>query len=213
MRRCTVCQHKDLAKINEALIAGQSYRGISGQFNLSKSAVERHAKKHLPATLVKAKEASEIANADGLLSQVCSLRDRTLDILGKAETTGKLSVALRAIQVAQGNIELLARLLIEIEKHRLADAERKPSAAEELVADIPTRELERRYFILCDTRRITIDDALEEIENILKAKPSGKDVKILESKRRELAKAKDGLVQNIEVMRWSIRRSLEEEGE
>jgi len=101
MRRCTICQHPDLAKINEAIVRGESYRAIALQFRVGHMAVSRHARNHLPATLVEAKGAEDAANADTLLSQVCSLRDHTLGILKKAETTGKLSVALSAIRVAR----------------------------------------------------------------------------------------------------------------
>jgi len=147
MRKCSVCMHKDLAKINEAIIRGDSYRDISRQFHVSKDAVGRHAKAHLPTTLVKAKDASEVARADDLLSQVRDLRDRTLSILSEAETAGKLSVALKAIQVAQSNVELLAKLLIEVEKHRLADIERKSDVRDDL-AGMSNEELEERMRIL-----------------------------------------------------------------
>jgi len=96
---------------------------------------------------VKAKDASEVARADDLLSQVRDLRDRTLSILSEAETAGKLSVALKAIQVAQSNVELLAKLLIEVEKHRLADIERKSDVRDDL-AGMTNEELRERMRIL-----------------------------------------------------------------
>ena len=148
-RKCSVCAHPDLAEINAAIIRGDSLRDIARQYHLSKDAVARHSKKHLPVALAKAKDASEVASADDLLSQVRDLRDRTLSILSEAETAGKLPVALKAIQVAQGNIELLAKLLIEVEKHRLADIERKSDVRDDL-AGMSNEELEERMRILRD---------------------------------------------------------------
>ena len=40
---CTVCEHQDLAAIDELLRAGESQRGIASRFGLSKSSLNRHA--------------------------------------------------------------------------------------------------------------------------------------------------------------------------
>jgi hypothetical protein len=50
-RVCTICAHQARAAIDDRLEAGQSLREISGQYGLSKSAVDRHRGSHLPATL------------------------------------------------------------------------------------------------------------------------------------------------------------------
>jgi hypothetical protein len=47
-RLCTICIHPARQVIDDGLIAGQSLRQISGQFGLSKSAVDRHQDNHLP---------------------------------------------------------------------------------------------------------------------------------------------------------------------
>ena len=67
---CSVCRHPNLADIDSAILRRESLRDIARQFGLSKDAVARH-KAHLPATLVKAQEAQEVARADSLLAQVC----------------------------------------------------------------------------------------------------------------------------------------------
>jgi len=113
-RKCSVCTHHKRGEIDQAIIAGQSYRDIAGRFGLSKSAVERHAKAHLPATLVKAQEAEEVARADALLAQVQELRDRALKILDKAERSQDFKTALGAIREARGCVELLAKLAGEL---------------------------------------------------------------------------------------------------
>ena len=51
-RLCTICTHPACATIDDGLIAGQSLRQISGQFGVSKSAVDRHQDNHITAQLV-----------------------------------------------------------------------------------------------------------------------------------------------------------------
>jgi hypothetical protein len=50
-RVCTICTHPAHAAIDDGLEAGQSLREISGQYGLSKSALDRHKISHLPAAL------------------------------------------------------------------------------------------------------------------------------------------------------------------
>jgi hypothetical protein len=114
-RRCTVCRHEDRAHIDAALLSGAPFRDIAGRHGLSKSALERHKADHLPVHLAQARAAAEVARADDLLSQVNDLHLRTLNVLGIAETTGELRVALSAISQARGNMELLAKLLGELD--------------------------------------------------------------------------------------------------
>ncbi len=69
-RTCTICRHEKRADIDKALIARMPFRNIAGQHKVSKSALVRHLDDHIPAALLKAKDAEEIASADELLSQV-----------------------------------------------------------------------------------------------------------------------------------------------
>jgi hypothetical protein len=50
-RVCTICTHPARAAIDDGLVTGQLLRDISGQYGLSKSAVDRHRGSHLPAHL------------------------------------------------------------------------------------------------------------------------------------------------------------------
>ena len=77
-RVCTVCRHIQRQEIDKALVARRAFRDIAGQYKVSKSALVRHHDDHLPAALVKAKEAPEAAQADALLTQVVDLRDKAL---------------------------------------------------------------------------------------------------------------------------------------
>ena len=68
----------------------------------------------LPASLVAARQAKEIASADDLLANVCKLQRRAQRILRKAESAGDHRTALAAIREVRSTIELLAKLLGEL---------------------------------------------------------------------------------------------------
>lgn len=115
-RTCSICSHPQRSAIDRALVAGTSYRDIAGQFRVSRSALERHKDGHLPAKLVKAAEAHELAEADGLLGEVKALQTRAVAILDKAEKAGELRAACSAIREARGCLELQAKLLGELDE-------------------------------------------------------------------------------------------------
>ena len=58
----------------------------------------RHQQEHLPAALVKGKDAEEVAHGDSLLDQVRSLQGKALAILVQAEAAGDLRTALGAVR-------------------------------------------------------------------------------------------------------------------
>ena len=115
-RSCTVCTHEARAEIERALVAGEAFRHIAARFDTSTGALQRHKADHLPVKLVKAQEAEEVAHADDLLKQVRDLQGRALAILDKADEAGELRTALAAIREARGNLELLAKLLGELDE-------------------------------------------------------------------------------------------------
>jgi transposase-like protein len=115
-RRCTVCDHLERHGIDEALVTGAPYRSVAKRFGLSESAVYRHKTDHLPAHLLKAREAEEAAQADDLLEQVRNLQAHALDILERTEKVGDLRTALAAISQARGNLELLGKLAGELDE-------------------------------------------------------------------------------------------------
>lgn len=116
-RTCTVCGHPECEAIDRALVAGESTGKISGRYRtIDERALRRHRANHLPAALARAKEAEEVAVADDLLGQVRDLQERALAILDKAEGSGELRTALGAIREARSNLELLAKLLGELDE-------------------------------------------------------------------------------------------------
>ena len=110
-RSCTVCEHPERGVIDASLVGGASNRSVASLYDVSEAAVRRHKANHLPAKLVMAQAAEEVAQADGLLDQVQDLQARTLAILEAAEATSEHRTALGAIREARSNLELLAKLL------------------------------------------------------------------------------------------------------
>ncbi len=115
-RSCTVCEHPKREEIDRALVGETSNLSVSSLFGVSESAVRRHKANHLPARLVMAEKAAEVAQADALLEEVRELQARTLAILEAAEETKQHRTALSAIREARSNLELLAKLLGELDE-------------------------------------------------------------------------------------------------
>ncbi len=115
-RNCTVCSHPNVKEINRALVSGEANTKLSSIFAVSEQALRRHKSSHLPTKLVMAHEAEEAAQADNLLEQLGDLQRRTLAILEVAEKTRQHRTALSAIREARGNLELLAKLLGELDE-------------------------------------------------------------------------------------------------
>jgi hypothetical protein len=113
-RVCTICTHPNRADIDAALISGDPTRRIAAQYGASDTSLRRH-KEHIPVALAQAVEAEEIRMADNLLDQLRDLQQRTLKILCKAESSNDLRVAVSAISQVRSNIELLAKLLGELD--------------------------------------------------------------------------------------------------
>src|SRR5215212_9072023 len=84
-RTCTICEHPQRGEIDRALVGGASNRSAASLYDVSEAAVRRHKANHLPAKLVMAQAAEEVAEADSLLDQVRDLQDKALGILAKVE--------------------------------------------------------------------------------------------------------------------------------
>jgi hypothetical protein len=115
-RSCNVCSHPDREAIDEALVGGIAFPALVAEYRVSKDSLSRHKANHLPAKLVMAQAAVEVAEADDLLAQVRDLQARTLAILEAAEETSQHRTALAAIREARSNLELLAKLLGELDE-------------------------------------------------------------------------------------------------
>jgi hypothetical protein len=115
-RSCTVCAHPKRKGIDRALVGGVSNRSVASLYDVSEAAVRRHKGNHLPTKLVMAQAAEEAAEADTLLDQVKGLQGRAYAVLDRAEAAGELRTALSAIREARGNLELLAKILGELDE-------------------------------------------------------------------------------------------------
>src|SRR5215212_1736525 len=129
-RRCTVCYHPERHSIDESLVTAAPYRSVARRFGLSESSVYRHKTEHLPAHLLRAREAEEVAKADDLLEQVRHLQAHALGILERAEKTGDLRTALAAISQARGNLELLAKLSGQLQQEGTVNLHLSPEYLE-----------------------------------------------------------------------------------
>jgi hypothetical protein len=114
-RSCNVCSHPDKEAIDEALVGGVAFPALVAKYRVSKDSLSRHKANHLPAKLMIAQAAEEVAVADDLLDQVRDIQARTLAILEAAEETRQHRTALSAIREARSNLELLAKLLGELD--------------------------------------------------------------------------------------------------
>jgi hypothetical protein len=121
-RTCSICEHSQRVEIDRALVGDASNRSLASLYDVSEAAVRRHKANHLPAKLAQARAVEEVAQADDLLAEVRALQQRTLTILEAAEETQQHRTALAAIREARSNLEMLARLVGELQSNQLAQA-------------------------------------------------------------------------------------------
>lgn len=114
MKACTICSHPKRPALDRALVDGTSIRDISGQFAVSRSAVDRH-RKHLAPALTKAKHAAEVVESTGLLSRVERIMSRCELIAESATKAGDWLPAIAASRELRGCLELLGKLSGEIQ--------------------------------------------------------------------------------------------------
>jgi len=109
-RICTICSNPNRQSIDASIVSGAANRRLAAQFAVSEQAVRRHKSDHLPATMVKGFEGSEVSRGEDLVSQVEDLIAKTGRILEQAEESGDAKTALAAVRESRGNLELLGRL-------------------------------------------------------------------------------------------------------
>ncbi len=130
-RTCTVCNHPDIKAIDVALVAGVGVRDVASRFvPLKRSSIQRHKEAHLPKTLTKAKEAKTVAQADDLLSQVRAIRGKAKALTEKAEADGDYKTALAGCRELRGCIELMAKLMGELDERPVVNVHLAPQWVE-----------------------------------------------------------------------------------
>ena len=113
-RTCTVCKNDNRFEIDKAIIKGRSYRNIANQYSVSKAAVQRHAKNHLPSHIVRSEKAKELKEAGSIIDAICHLESSAKRIQECAEEENDYKSALSAVREQSRLIELRAKLLGEI---------------------------------------------------------------------------------------------------
>ena len=111
---CKICRHEKRQEIDQALLEGTPFRDIAGRFGTSKSALLRHKQTDIPTTLVKAKQAEEILDADSLFERLRELSNEARGILEEARASKDHAIALNAIGRAEKLLELEVKLLGEL---------------------------------------------------------------------------------------------------
>lgn len=115
-QQCSICIHPQRAEIDKALVAGETLRDIAGRCPVSRSALHRHKRDHLPAHLLKAAEEEDLGQAIDVVRQLKAINAACLEILQRSRADGKHSVSLRAVDRIQKQIELQAKLLGELQE-------------------------------------------------------------------------------------------------
>ena len=85
-------------------------RTIAGQYEVSKSALQRHKEGHIPKNLLRAKEAKEICQAEKIFNKLVTLKRDAARITKKAEIDGDLKVALYGVREQSRVVEILAKI-------------------------------------------------------------------------------------------------------
>ena len=119
-RACTICSHDLRHEINVALAQREEpYRHIASHYGVSTGALQRHSKDHLPKLLVEASQAVEVAKGEELLARVEELRGEAMGVLAAAKEEHDHRTVLAAIDRASRQLELLARLLGELQENQI----------------------------------------------------------------------------------------------
>lgn len=109
-RLCSVCSHDEHHLINVELVAAGGNRRVATQHGLSEAAVRRHRQEHIPALLVKARDAVEHADADDLLEELRTIGERLDRLSDLAEADGDYRTAIGGMAVLLKRVDLLARV-------------------------------------------------------------------------------------------------------
>lgn len=113
--KCTVCIHAKRAAIDRALLDGSgSLRDIAGQFSVSRNALDRHKKAHLPERMAEVAERNaeaDIRTAIDVVRQLKAINGASLSILKEARDAKDGSLALQATDRILKQIELQAKLI------------------------------------------------------------------------------------------------------
>ena len=113
-RQCHCCVHPERDSIDAALVCGESQKVIAERYGVGRSAVQRHARRHISPALAAMQVEREAEATNTLLRRTERLIERTERLLQAAEQDGKVSAALAAVRELRGLLDLLGRVTGEI---------------------------------------------------------------------------------------------------
>jgi hypothetical protein len=93
-----------------ALVHREPYRHIASRHDVSTGALQRHSREHLPALLVKAYEAIERDDAEGLAGELIKVKEDVHRLKERAEDEGDIRAALLGCDKALKALELQAKI-------------------------------------------------------------------------------------------------------
>ena len=122
---CSVCLSPHAQEINDALLTPhQSYSAIAVRFGVGRQALFRHRHTHLARELREAREMHHMLTIEALTARVQELEDDVDWARDLAKAGQDVRAVLLAVQQGRGNVELLAKLLVD------ANVERRLTALE-----------------------------------------------------------------------------------
>ncbi len=117
-RKCSVCQHPEVDKINRCIASGESHRSIARRFGFSSSTVDRHVNNCLSKQLLAAEEAKvqagEATHGERLLQRAEAYEGKAWHLMKKAEKDGDIRAAIAALRETRECMKTLAQLLGEL---------------------------------------------------------------------------------------------------
>lgn len=109
-RMCSICIHQKRPNIDAQILAQVPYGKIAEEFGVSKTTLSRHRSTHLASRVAEVVNKRKEEEESNLIGYVEHLRQRSLNILDRAETSNSLAICLGAIREARESIRLLAQL-------------------------------------------------------------------------------------------------------
>ncbi len=131
---CRVCAHPKTKDIEDDIVNGMAIAAVARRYNLGQDSVRYHADNHLSYKLVQAVQRENSNHADGILTGIKDLLDRTKDIIDSAERKNQKRLALDAIKEARSTYELLSKIAVKLEEYRRQEEDKETSMLEDQIA-------------------------------------------------------------------------------
>lgn len=113
--------HPDRKTIEKQIISGIPISTIARQYQLGRDALFSHRDRHLTPQLAGAATRSLKIHTEDLLNELLDLASTTKDILRTALEDGHRGLALKSVQQARNNIEVLTRFVLSMEEIRIKE--------------------------------------------------------------------------------------------